>query len=295
MKLSDKKVKLVLLIQLLIFISSISVSAAEWRGQEYTSYYYPPSDDIIDDVKQKIMEKYNLPEEYFDEHLILSSADVYCYNPTEWEWNYSTFCLSKKENPHLLQSIQVGWVFVPEKEEYKDTDFFINARFFVGVTIYDKEGLGQAVKDMEQNTGFDMSRIVIDYKKNVIYSFPLLNDILKVVGPGDVLISKEEAEEKLLRCVGSFSPRPYIGSKRGIIYMGASGPTDSEGKTKVARVDLKTGEIVECGLVGPGQPEPLRGLVEDDNEGNLDKQQPLPEENIIKKFLNWLSKLFKKN
>ena len=289
MRISDKKIKLVLLVQLLIFISSISVSAAEWKGQEYKSYYYPPSNEVIDNVKQKTMEKYNLSEEYFDEHLILSSADVYCHESRYNEYNPS--CMAKRENPHLLQQIQINWIFVPEQEEYKEEPFFITPKFFVGVTIYDEEGLSQAVKDMEQNTGFDMGRIVIDDVNNVIYSFPT-TDILEVIRPSDRLISKDEAKSKLLGCVGSFASEPHISYERGFIYMGANGPSDLEGKHKFAQVNLENGDIIQCSTVGPAILED--GSVINKTYDQLDNQ-PAKQENIIKKFFNWLSKLFKNN
>ena len=294
MEVSNRKIKLMLLIHLLIFLSLISISATEWRGREYKSYYYPPTDDVIDDVKQKIMEKYNLSEEYFDEHLIISSADVYCHDPTEEDWNYSTFCWSKKENPHLLQSAQVGWIFVPDREEYKNTSFFTNAQFFVGVEIYDEEGLDKAIEDMERNTGFmEVNVIIIDETNNAVYSFTRLqSNVLEVIKPGDLLISKEEAEEKLLQCVKSFSSQPYVGVKGGIVYMAANGPPNFKGEQKYAKVDLETGEVVQCVTRGP--PELLDS--EDDRRilDDLDNQ-PSSKENVIKNFFNWLSKLFKRN
>jgi len=157
--------------------------------------------------------------------------------------------------------------------------------------MYDEEGLYEAIEKMEKNTGFDMSRIAIDYNKKRVYSFPFLNDILKVLKSGDRLISQEEAKEKLLRCVGSFYSGPYIVNKREIIYMGVDGPPNSKGEQKHGRVNLKTGEVIQCITRGP--PELLDDIENIRGIDTLDNQPAPEEEGIIKKVLDWLLGLFR--
>lgn len=228
------------------------VSAADWRGVEYRSYEYPPENSVIDGVRQKIIERYNLSESYFADHFIIASGDVYCQNPTDWEWQYSTRCRPKKENPGLLQSAVVNWIYVPEQEEYQNQPFFKTAKVYVNINAYTSPGLEQALNEL-RNRGVDMSRLVIDESTNTIYSFSLLNDLLEVLKPGVRLIPKAEAERKLLACVGAFASEPHIGLKYGVIYMGASGPVDARGQYQAGKVDLKTGVLTACSRVGPAE------------------------------------------
>ena len=146
---------------------------------------------------------------------------------------------------------------------------------------------------MKKNTGFiEINGIIVDEENNAVYSFTFpKSNVLEVIKPNDNLISKDEAEEKLLQCVESFSFAPYIGVKGGIIYMAADGPSNYKGEYKYAKINLETGEVVQCITLGPPV---LLGLEDDDQKGidNLDNQ-PAKQENIIKKFFYWLSKLFK--
>ena len=73
-----------------LFVSS--VCAASWDGQEYETKN-PPSNELIDTIKEKIIEK-GISENYFDSHFSLKNANVDSLSAsTGWEsasinWNF---------------------------------------------------------------------------------------------------------------------------------------------------------------------------------------------------------------